>query len=74
MLNGGWVRTLALSPDESLVCSGSFDNCVSLFRTKSGLLLRRFRLHNSGILKLIFLDNRTIACADSAGYVQFIDL
>ena len=54
---------------------GSFDNYILVFSTASGQLLRQIRVHNDGILKVLFSkDGRYIICGTSDGKLQLLPL
>ena len=52
-----------------------FDNYILIFNTASGQLLRQIRVHNDGILKVLFSkDGRYIICGTSDGKLQLLPL
>ncbi|PMD32011.1 WD40 repeat-like protein [Hyaloscypha variabilis F] len=60
------VTKLALSPDGSLVASGSDDNTTKLWHTRSGILLRTLVGHTGKILRLAFSPDGKLIASESA--------
>lgn len=52
-----WVRTLAFSPDGSMLASGSYGPIVRLWRANDGTLLKELRGHTAWVRALAFSPN-----------------
>jgi len=58
------VRSVALSPDGTLMASGSEDQTVRVWDTRTGRLIRTFEEHTDSVLSLAFSpDGRLVASA-----------
>lgn len=67
--------TLSLSPDGSLIAAGFFDNTINVYEAcQNCQLLRQIKVHNDGILKVHWINNRTIAVGTATGNVQVLHI
>jgi WD40 repeat protein len=74
-MSPSWACCVAFSSDGQLFATGSFDNTISLFRTKNGEKVRQLRIFNLGILSVGFPDNdQYVLCGTSDGFIQQIPL
>ena len=68
----GPASCLALSPDNTLLAAGYYDNCVMIWNLQSMEVVRVLQVHNQGIFCLVFLHNRTIVVGTSTGHIQLL--
>ncbi|KAI9144191.1 WD40-repeat-containing domain protein [Paraphysoderma sedebokerense] len=70
-----WACTVCFSHDGEIFASGSFDNTVLVFKTKTGEKLRQIRVFNLGIMSVrIAKNNKFLVCGTREGLVQIVPL
>ncbi|KXS22116.1 WD40 repeat-like protein [Gonapodya prolifera JEL478] len=70
-----WACTVAFSPDGEFFVTGSFDNNLVIFRTKTGERVRSFRVFNLGVSVVRFAKGMgSLVCGTGEGYLQEIPL
>lgn len=73
--HAGFVTTVAFSPDEKLLASGSYDTTVKLWDLATGIELRTLKGHQESVGAVAFSpDGRTIASASGDGIVNLWDV
>jgi WD40 repeat protein len=71
----GWLKTLALSPDGSLLASGARDGVVRLWSAADGKLARELKGHGRDVYSAAFHpDGRSLATGDYDGKILHWDL
>ncbi|KAL7749641.1 hypothetical protein RI367_004867 [Sorochytrium milnesiophthora] len=71
-----WACSLSFSYDGDMFATGSFDNIINIFKTRTGERLRSIRVFNLGISSVSFCNksNAFIVCGTSEGLLQKIQL
>jgi WD40 repeat protein/subtilase family serine protease len=60
-----WVRSVAFSPDGSLIASGSVDYTIKLWRVSDGALVRTLTGHTSGVSSVAFSPDGSLIASGS---------
>lgn len=70
-----WACTVTFAESGEYFATGSFDNNVNIFETKTFAKLREIRVFNLGIMCVRFpLDNSYIAVGTVEGFLQQVPL
>ncbi|KAJ3344240.1 kinetochore-associated Ndc80 complex subunit nuf2 [Gonapodya sp. JEL0774] len=70
-----WACSVSFSPDGEFYATGSFDNNIVVFRTKTGERVRSFRVFNLGVSVVRFAKGMaSVVCGTGEGYLQEIPL
>lgn len=73
--HGGWIRSLAVSPDSRLVASASNDRAVRLWKAESGQLLGELPEHPQKVFSVAFHpDGRSLVTGDLHGQIRQWDI
>ena len=75
----GWVRAVAVSPDDQLVATAGNDGTVKLWSVESGEFVRTFVGHESHVYNVVFHpssrgDQQVLASCDLKGVVRHWEL
>jgi hypothetical protein len=70
-----WASCICISNNGEYIATGSGDNFICIYLSKSGTCVRQLRVHMEGLSKLVFLNgDNVLACGCSSGQVVFVDL
>jgi WD40 repeat protein len=69
------VKSLAFSPDGSLLASGSYDSTVRLWKVSNGSLIKTFTGHNMPVTAVAFSpDGKLLTSASYDGSIKLYDV
>ena len=63
--HSGWVKSVAFSPDGTILASGSADGTIKLWDTKTGTEIRTFTEHKRPVESVAFSPDGTILASES---------
>eukprot|EP00002_Diphylleia_rotans_P034796 TRINITY_DN7505_c0_g2_i6.p1 TRINITY_DN7505_c0_g2~~TRINITY_DN7505_c0_g2_i6.p1 ORF type:complete len:412 (-),score=59.75 TRINITY_DN7505_c0_g2_i6:128-1363(-) len=69
-----WPSCVRFSRDGRFIATGSHDNTVRVYESKTGKLIRQLKVQNDGIQSICFLSNDSLLCGTLGGDIQVLPL